>query len=212
VRREDIWVDFGLSGLTKWFAGPWPGEATEEEFVAEVAGWGGGGYAPTLLEDALRLRASSVPTRVIDLLFRAAVGLPYEPGEVRRDGRVRLDEMVRVCVERIRQDQPSFEPAPLGPPVGSPLREEVLAEIREAAPGVMREVGAGGAEVVAALERVVVEVDPDLGFRLFLRVMKAYPVTITQTRYLRYHELGERFGYNEFVVDDGSLHSVPDPE
>jgi hypothetical protein len=49
------------------------------------------------------------------------------------------------------------------------LKEEVLAEIRDAAMAVRDAVGTSGAEVVAALEQVVMEVDPDLLFRLFLR-------------------------------------------
>lgn len=64
-------------------------------------------------------------------------------------------------------------------------------------------------EVVPALERVVTEVDPDLGFRLFLRVLKAYLVPISEPQHLRYRELGERFGYNESVVDDGTLQFMP---
>ncbi|MFJ7074681.1 hypothetical protein [Streptomyces sp. NPDC098781] len=213
VRRQDIWVDFGLSGLTKWFAGPWAGEATSEEIVAGAADWGDGrAYAATLLEDALRLLGSPVPTRVIELLRRAAVGLPYNPDDVRQDGRAWLGDIARICTERIRRDEPSFTPVPPGPPVDGPLKEAVLEEIRAAAPAVEAAVLAGGAEVVAALEQVVVKVDPDLGFRLFLRVLKAYLVPVTESRYQRYHELGERFGYHELVVDDGTLQSIPDTD
>ncbi|MFF5155295.1 hypothetical protein ACFY3N_03295 [Streptomyces sp. NPDC000348] len=207
--RQDIWVDFGLSGLTKWFAGPWAGEATPEEIVAGAADWGDGAYAATLLEDALRLLESPVPTRVTDLLWRVATGLP-DGHALGPDGRTWLGDVVRICAERIRRDDPSFTPGPPEPPVDGPLREAVLAEIREAAPAVAAAVRADGAEVVTALEQVVVEVDPDLGFRLFLRVLKAHLVPVTESRYLRYHELGERFGYHELVVDDGTLQSVPD--
>ncbi|MFF4586795.1 hypothetical protein [Streptomyces sp. NPDC001388] len=211
MRRQDIWIDFGLSGLTKWFAGPWVGEATPEEIVAGAADWGDGAYAATLLDDALRLLESSVPTRVIDLLWRAAIGLPCDGDDVRRDGRAWLGDIVRICADRIRLDQPSFTPVPPDPPADGPLEEAVLEEIRAAAPDVRHAVGAGGAEVVGALEEVVARVDPDLGFRLFLRVLKAYLVPVAESRYLRYHELGERFGYHELVVDDGTLQSVPDP-
>ncbi|MFD8153966.1 hypothetical protein ACFV28_24875 [Streptomyces sp. NPDC059720] len=212
ARRQDIWIDFGLSGLTKWFSGPWVGEATEEEIIVGAAGWGGGAYAPTLLEDALRLRESPVPTQVIDLLLRAATGLPYEPDEMQRNGRELMDDIVRISVEQIRRDDPSFTVVPLGPPVGGPIEEAVLAQIRDAAPALRDAVRTGGSEVVAALEQVVEEADPDLGFRLFLRVLKAYLVPVTETQYVRYHEIGERLGYNEFVVDDGTLQSLPDPD
>jgi hypothetical protein len=211
TERHDIWVDFGLSGLTKWFAGPWAGEATPEEIVAGAADWGDGAYAATLLEDALRLLESPVPTRVIDLLWRATTGLPHEHA-LGPDGRTWLRDIVRICAERVRRDEPSFTPIPPEPSVDGPLKEAVLAEIRESAPAVTAAVRAGGAEVVAALEQVVVQADPDLGFRLFLRVLKAYLVPVTESRYLRYHELGERFGYHELVVDDGTLQSVPDTD
>ncbi|WP_254406128.1 hypothetical protein [Streptomyces sp. AC627_RSS907] len=210
--RQDIWVDFGLSGLTKWFAGPWVGEATPEEIVAGAADWGDGAYAATLLEDALRLLESPLPTRVIGLLWRAATGLPYDPDAVGPDGRAWLRDIVRICTGRIRRDDPSFTPVPPGPPVDGPLKEAVLEEIRGAAPAVEAAVRSGGAEVVAALEQVVVQADPDLGFRLFLRVLKAYLVPVTESRYQWYHELGERFGYHELVVDDGTLQSVPDTD
>jgi hypothetical protein len=213
ARRQDIWIDFGLSGLTKWFSGPWVGEATEEEIIVGAADWGNGAYAPTLLEDALRLLDSPVPAPVIDLLLRAATGLPHEPdAAVVRNGRDLMDDIVRISVERIRRDNPSFAVVPLEPPVGGPIEEAVLAQIRDAAPALRDAVRAGGIEVVAALEQVVEEADPDLGFRLFLRVLKAYLVPVTETQYVRYHEIGERLGYNEFVVDDGTLQSVPDPD
>lgn len=70
----------------------------------------------------------------------------------------------------------------------------------------------GGAEVVAALQQLVVEVDPDLGFRFFLRVLNAHLVPVTESQYERYHQLGERFGHHELVVDDGTLQSVPDTD
>ncbi|WP_262387262.1 hypothetical protein [Streptomyces sp. TRM49041] len=212
MRREDVWVDFGLSGLTKWFAGPWVAQATPEEIVAGAADWGDGVYAATLLEDAQRLLESAVPTRVIERLWRAATGLPYDPDDVWLDGRAWLREIVRISVERVRRDYPSFTPVPPEPPADGALREAVLAEIRAAAPAVQGAVRADGADVVAALEQVVVEVDPDLGFRLFLRVLKAYLVPVAESRYQRYHVLGERFGYHGLVVDDGTLQSVPDTD
>ncbi|MGW1543784.1 hypothetical protein ACWCPM_26690 [Streptomyces sp. NPDC002309] len=212
TERREIWIDFGLSGLTKWFAAPWAGEVTPGELVTEAANWGDGVYAPTLLRDALRLLESPVPTPLIDRLWCAATGLPYAPDTVPVNGRAWLDEIVRVCAARVRLDEPAFTPAPPEPPADGPLREAVLREIREAAPAVVDAVRGGGVEVVGALEQVVVQVDPDLGFRLLLRVLKAHLVPITESRYLRYHELGELFGYHELVVDDGTLQSVPDTD
>ncbi|MCX4825395.1 hypothetical protein OG883_37200 [Streptomyces sp. NBC_01142] len=89
----------------------------------------------------------------------------------------------------------------------------VLTEVRTLAPELERATAGHPyqrvPEVVPALERVVTEVDPGLGFRLFLRVLKAYLVYISESQHLRYLELGERFGYNESVVDDGTLQFMP---
>ncbi|UXY32922.1 hypothetical protein [Streptomyces sp. HUAS TT20] len=57
-------------------------------------------------------------------------------------------------------------------------------------------------DLVPALERVVTEACADLGYRLFLRTMKAYFVEIDQDRCDTFTALGERFGYPEFLVDD----------
>lgn len=56
--------------------------------------------------------------------------------------------------------------------------------------------------MVPALESLVNRVDPDLGFRLLLRVMIAYRVPVDQARYEHWLTLGERFGYGQFHVDD----------
>ncbi|GGP93326.1 hypothetical protein [Streptomyces melanogenes] len=211
--RQDIWVDFGLSGLTKWFHGPWGGEATPREIVMAAADWGSGAYAPTLAEDALRLLQSPLPTRVIGILWYAATGGNYDLDRLGIDSRAWLHEIVDACAERIRQDDSSFTPDSPGPAPNA-LRDEVLAEIRALGPDMDAATSTHphhpAPDVVPALEQVVTQVDADLGFRLFLRVMKAYRVPIDESRYDRYHELGERFGYNEFVVDDGDLYVRPD--
>ncbi|MFE7774576.1 hypothetical protein ACFU5O_11845 [Streptomyces sp. NPDC057445] len=36
-----------------------------------------------------------------------------------------------------------------------------------------------------------------------------YLVPISESQHRRYGELGERFGYNESVVDDGTLQRLP---
>ncbi|WP_327295254.1 MULTISPECIES: hypothetical protein [unclassified Streptomyces] len=56
--------------------------------------------------------------------------------------------------------------------------------------------------VVPALEQVVAEACADLGYRLFLRAMKAYSVDISEERCEMFVALGERFEYPEFLADD----------
>jgi hypothetical protein len=211
--RKDIWIDFGFSGLTKFFGSPWAGEMTPREILVAAVDWDEGAYAHSLLEDAGRLLESPLPTRVIDILWCAAVGKEFVPGERWMDDREWLRQIVDVCTERIRRDDPQFDGLPLTPLCDPALSDAVLAEVRAIAPELERATGGHPhrrvPEVVVALERVVTEVDPDLGFRLFLRVLKAYVVPISESQHLRYLELGERFDYNESVVDDGTLQFSP---
>ncbi|MFJ3101758.1 hypothetical protein [Streptomyces sp. NPDC086835] len=211
MERKDIWIDFGFSGLTKWYGSTF--EFTPLEIVVDAADWGEGAYAPTLREDALRLLESPLPTRVIDILWCAAVRSKFVPDERWMDGRDWLRQIVDVCEERIRRDEPRSLAHPQAPAWDPELKDAVLAEVRALAPELDRATADHPyyevPEVVPSLERVVTEVDPDLGFRLFLRVLKAYLIPISDSQHLRYRELGERFGYNEFVVDDGTLQLMP---
>ncbi|MFF0476581.1 hypothetical protein [Streptomyces sp. NPDC004284] len=146
---------------------------------------------------------------VINILWSAAVRRPYLEETPGLDRRAWLREIVGVVTERYDVAELSALHGDGGPDAGPALRTDVLAEIE-----VMAAPLAAATEsdryglvrgVVPALRRLVDEVDPDLGFRFFLRALKAYRVPITESRYLRYHELGERLGYHELVVDDGSL-------
>ncbi|MDX3457213.1 hypothetical protein PV396_35550 [Streptomyces sp. ME02-8801-2C] len=90
------------------------------------------------------------------------------------------------------------------------MRDAVLAEIREIAlplaEATMTSLYAAPLpDVVPALERIVTDADADLGFRLFLRALKAYFVEIDEGTLNRFCALGERFGYHELAVEDGNL-------
>ncbi|WP_369223424.1 hypothetical protein AB5J52_20925 [Streptomyces sp. R39] len=62
--------------------------------------------------------------------------------------------------------------------------------------------------LVPALTEVVESVDADLGFRLFLRVLKASALPIGPRDHQAFLAVGERFGYPD-LVDEGYLHVVP---
>jgi len=118
-----------------------------------------------------------------------------------------LADVAGAC--RDRTFRISREPADAG------LREAVLAELDGVGPALAEAVVTSGyaaplPDLVPALRRVVVEVDPDLGFRLLLRALKAYFMPISEVRYQRLLTLGERFGYHELAVDDGNLNTWPD--
>jgi hypothetical protein len=56
---------------------------------------------------------------------------------------------------------------------------------------------------VHALEEVVTHVDPDLGYRLFRRLLRALSVPLTAARYARYQALSEEFGHGRDHVAAG---------
>lgn len=93
-------------------------------------------------------------------------------------------------------------------PARTELADLVLREVRETAPTVADKVVSPhwrpvpATEVMDALEHVVTRIDPDLGFRLFLRVLSHLRVSLTQEQYDRYQAIGERFGYGAYHVSD----------
>ncbi|MEV6726697.1 hypothetical protein AB0M94_37905 [Streptomyces xanthochromogenes] len=199
--RRDIWVDYGLSGLTRWFEGPWENRPTD--VVAEVADWSGGLYLPTLWQDTQRLLNSTLTSEEIAALWLAATGLNYDINHVRVDARDWLQQIREVCHGRLGPT-PGLEPV-----VGWELREIVLDEIGQAGPALTAadQFNPYGSvpDIVPALEHLVSETDPDLGFRLFLRALKALWIPITSGQLARFEAIGESFGYNEAVVYDGEF-------
>lgn len=161
--------------------------------------------AYSILEDAVRLLESPLPTQAITTLWLGATGRRCDLEHLGIDGRDWLRQIADICLDRIRQDDPSYA-ATAPEPVSEALTGAVLDELRVAGAALTaatmnrdsREVSG----VVPALEMAVTQVDPDLGFRLFLRAMKEYWVPIDDAQYARYVALGERFGYGEFLVDD----------
>ncbi|MFC9295231.1 hypothetical protein ACFTWH_25225 [Streptomyces sp. NPDC057011] len=184
------------------------------EIVAAVADWGDGVYAPTLLEDALRVLESDLSSREVDILWCAASKRSYRPDFFGVEGRAWLRQVADVCAERIRQDDPSFTVTLSSPAPAAWFADEVLAEVESVADAVRSVEGHahyGVPDVVRTLEKVVTDVDPDLGFRMLLRVLKAYQITISASRLARFRDLGERLGYDECVVEDGGIDVGPDP-
>ncbi|MFF4157441.1 hypothetical protein [Streptomyces sp. NPDC001678] len=208
TRFRSDW-DFGFSSLTKFFYGPWRHERTALETVGDAAEGHlddpPGAAAEAILEDTLRLLESPLSTEALTTIWLAASGRGYNLPYFGIDTRDWLRQIIDVSVERLRQVDPAYtvaapEPAP------DTAASAVLDELRLVAPELTAKVASRkGYEiegVVPALEQVVTQVDPDLGFRLFLRTLIVYRVPISEAQYSRYEALGERFGYGEFHVSD----------
>ncbi|MFI2505336.1 hypothetical protein [Streptomyces sp. NPDC018972] len=204
TRRDTSW-DFGLSLLAGNAHQDWRAGTARRE-IQRVADsdeprQSPGTAAALLLEDALRLLHSPLSDDTITTLWVAV-----SDAALRIDGRDWLRLVTDVCEERLRGAAPTY--TPVIPPVRAEGADLVLPEVRETALTVAdRAISPHwqplpARKVTAALEQVVGRVDPDLGFRLFLRVLRPLSVLVTQGQYERYQAIGERFGYGEHHVDE----------
>ncbi|MFD9508757.1 hypothetical protein [Streptomyces mirabilis] len=202
ARRDATW-DFGFSHLAGQAHQDWRESREEIRKAAEGddIGQTPGSAAAVLLEDTLRLLRSALPDAAVTALW---AGASDRPGST--DGRDWLRLIADVCRERLREAAPAY--TPVVAPARTELADPVLREVRETAPAVVDKVVSPhwhpvpAADVMDALEHVVTRIDPDLGFRLFLRVLRTLSVPLTQVRYDRYEAIGERFGYGEYHVSD----------
>ncbi|MFJ1606473.1 hypothetical protein ACIOHS_24315 [Streptomyces sp. NPDC088253] len=202
ARRDATW-DFGLSHLAGQAHQDWREDREEVRKTAEGddIGQTPGSAAAVLLEDALRLLRSALPDAAVTALWAGA-----SDRSGRTDGRDWLRLIADVCRERLREAAPTY--TPVVAPARTELADTVLREVRETASAVADRIISPHwhpvpvTDVMDALEHVVTRIDPDLGFRLFLRVLNTLFVPLTQERYDRYEAIGSRFGYGEYHVSD----------
>ncbi|MET7868416.1 hypothetical protein [Streptomyces cyaneofuscatus] len=205
--RHTDW-DFGLSRLTKFFFGPWSYDRTVDETIADAAlaysDEPAGEAALAILADAVRLERSSLSTEVITTVWTVASYGGYNLAYFGVDGRDWLRQVAAVCSDQVGQAGPA-EPSAVEPVTASEESvRAVVAAIAAAEPALAAKAetffGHEPGEVVRALELVAAQVDPDLGFRLLLRVLDACRVPISEGQYAQYEALGEAFGYGRFHV------------
>jgi hypothetical protein len=204
TRRDTSW-DFGLSQLAGNAHQDWSADTARREIHrvadADEPGQSPGTAAALLLEDALRLLESPLPDTTITTLWVAVSG-----AALRVDGRDWLRLVADVCGERLREVAPAY--APVVPPARMEAADTVMREILDVAPAVADKAVSPhwqplpATEALTAVEQVVRRVDPDLGFRLFLRVLRVLCVPLTRERYERYEAVGEGFGYGEHLVSE----------
>lgn len=207
-------IDIGLSGLAKWIRYPRVNSETAGlDVVTSVADRFDGAFAHQLLQDCLVLLDSPLSSRDVEILWLAGTFRDFDLERLGIDGRVWLRRIADICTDRIRRDDPSFMPVAAASVVDEAMKEAVRAEIRSVGPALEQATAHHSynavAGVVPALKQVV-EIDPDLGYRLLLRAVKGYFVPISEDHYERYLALGDEFGLGEDIVDDGDFNVWPD--
>lgn len=189
--------DFGLSGLSgklRFAKGCRPDPLSVLELAAETAR---DQEDHQLGKDVRLLLESPVPDEVVRVVWPAVTGGGFDPG----DHGIGAREWLRMLAEVSPVDVPEeTKPQASVLPEGE-LRSCVLAEIRSAEPAVRSTVPLP--QVVSTLRRIVDEADADLGFRLFLRVLKAYAVPVDEDQYDRLLSIGDRLAYPLVAVFEG---------
>lgn len=161
--------------------------------------------AMQLGQDVQRLLRSPLPENTIRTAWLGATHGLFDPAECGISARTWLRRAEAAWLARVRQDDSAFVPLPAQPVVDEELRRDVLQVIRPASGRLGHAAqdppfGAPVTGLVPALERVVTEACADLGYRFFLRAMKAYQVPADRGSLIA---LGERFGYPYRLVREG---------
>ncbi|MEJ8638084.1 hypothetical protein [Streptomyces sp. MS2.AVA.5] len=212
--HRHLGVDIGLSGLIKWIRYPLVNSETAGlDVVTSVADRFDGAFAHQLLRDCLVLLDSPLAGRDIEILWLAGTFREFDVERLGIDGRAWLRQIADICTDRIRRDDPSFEPEAVAPIVDDATKEAVRTEIRSVGPALEQATAHHPYNaldgVVPAMEQAA-DVEADLGFRLLLWALKAYSVPISEARYERYLALGDELGLGEDVVDDRDFTIWPD--
>ncbi|MGW6966285.1 hypothetical protein ACWGET_19785 [Streptomyces zaomyceticus] len=208
--RRDAEGDFGLTALASRFAGPWHAHTPREILALAVAddetGQTPGSAAAVLLQDALRLLESPLPTAVIVTLWAAASERGYDIERAGADGGEWLRTIAAACRDHLAEVAPDHRPGTL--PVRTEHSGAVQDLLRELTPELARRTVSPharplpGAVAADAVARVVTDVDPELGLRLLVRLLAVLAVPLTEERYARFRTLGERFGYGAWHVSE----------
>ncbi|WNO71690.1 hypothetical protein [Streptomyces sp. AM8-1-1] len=211
---DSSWRDFelgrfGLPILAAVFQGPgWPYVGTVRENIENVttadSGYVPGSYASVLLEDVQRLLHSTLPDDAVTALWRAASGRWNNTDEFDADGRTWLRQIADVCREHLKNVDPTY--TPVVSPARTELAQTVLAEVRQMVPNVTDRTEETGAatlrNAVEALQEVVMAVDPDLGFRLFLQMVGACEIAVPEGPRTRYKAIADQLGYSDDHIDE----------
>lgn len=203
VARRCFDEDFGFSELARQFDPIWERSVPTSELLHQTVTADGyrvpGVQALVLWEDTVRLLRSPLSDDTLTMIWAAASNSDPDRSGTGEPGWLhRIAEASRARLTEVAPDH-----TPVLPPVRADLVDAVLHELREAAPLLEP-------AHTTALEQVVVQVDPDLGFRLLLRVLHTASASLTKRQYARCRTLGEHFGYGEDHVPYAIEHLAQD--
>ncbi|MEU8538873.1 hypothetical protein AB0C52_02560 [Streptomyces sp. NPDC048717] len=188
--RRDGEGDFGLSDLTWWFSWKWMEPTARDRLRVAVAAdeeaHTPGSGAALVLVDVLRLLDSPLSDDTLATLWREATRRAYDPGRIGIGARDWLKTIADECRARLAEVAPDYRP--VTPPVDEEYQDAVLREVRESA-------AVTGDGPAAALEEVVTRVDPELGYRLLLRMLAARTTPLGEEEYERHVALCRHFRF-----------------
>ncbi|WP_050369761.1 hypothetical protein [Streptomyces acidiscabies] len=164
--------------------------------------------ARQLGQDIDRLVTSPLSDETLRTVWLGAVLCQFDPAEHGLDMRAWLNRMRKTWLARVHRGAPDFVAAPPQPVMDEELWRAVLQAIAPVADDLdraltnSRRYGASVVGFVPALEAVVSQACADLGYRLFLRVMKEYFLRVEAPAYDTFIALGKRFEYPPYLVGD----------
>ncbi|MEV4121744.1 hypothetical protein [Micromonospora sp. NPDC049645] len=192
--------DFGLTGFAAWFHQDWQYEGAARDLLSRLLGpETDPREVRALRQDASWMRAG-LTTGEIETLWEVGTGRNFRfgPDGSWPSGQDWLREIVERCDQwlRARDDWPPRE-RELTPDLIERVTVEVLA-LTAAAPERLDPDGA----IASALRRCVDTCPPDLALRWVLRAERHWGLPLKKGQYERLVQLGEQFGFGEFVISD----------
>ncbi|WP_157032339.1 hypothetical protein [Kitasatospora cheerisanensis] len=202
--------DFGISGLGMKINGAFgPADRTAAlDFVTTRLERRGPWEAAALSSDASRLIASTLSNPELEILWLSTTGRRFDaewgPGSIRD----LLTDIVAFSSKFLRKGDADAFLAQSSLTDSPEIRQLILEEIDTVQESLVGRCDPSVRDrIIPLLNKTVGEIGSDLGMRLFLRAMKTSFAPIGLTRLARLEALGERIGYSDLVVADGTLNT-----
>ncbi|MGI5426129.1 hypothetical protein [Streptomyces sp. CA-179760] len=167
--------------------------------------------AVRLGQDVRHLLESSLLDAAIRTVWLGATDQVFDPAKDGISARVWLRQMEQSWLAAERRSDRLFVPPPAAPETNEGLRRDVLRAIGQVSSDLTDTVENRSYPLplpglAPALEQVTVHACADLGYRLFLRALKASYVAIDTETQDTLVALGNRFGYPQSLVAEGLNH------